>query len=168
MNIRDLLEWTRQNLAFASFRYVLTEWRKLSYRTKLEGFCIPTVMSRQPSFIHFPFFLNVIQFTYPSHQPWISDGCVCPSPSQCSMAQSQTSTFEAYNHVKPISSPWTPPKVGRVHHHPILSGVLMAASAAGLHECRPSSSGIACIRHEWPQWWGETGRCDKQLEVNIR
>lgn len=105
----------------------------------------------QSSHLLFTFlFLNVIQYTFPHHQPRISDDYVGPNPSQCSMAQSQTSTFETHNHVRPVPSPWIPLKVGIGQHHPILSETLLAASIAKLHEYRPSSCSIACIRPEWP------------------
>lgn len=43
-------------------------------------------------------------------------------------AQSQTATFEAYNHIRLVPSPWTLPKVGIGQYHPIQCGVVLEAS----------------------------------------
>lgn len=43
-------------------------------------------------------------------------------------AQSQTATSEAYNHVRPVPSPWTLPKVGIGQYHPIPCGTVLEAS----------------------------------------
>lgn len=43
-------------------------------------------------------------------------------------AQSQTATFEAYNHVRPVPSPWTLPRVGIGQYHPIQCGAVLEAS----------------------------------------
>lgn len=43
-------------------------------------------------------------------------------------AHSQTATFEAYNHISPVPSPWTLPKVGIGQYHPIQCGAVLEAS----------------------------------------